>query len=123
MSFKMLEDLTILGRRGDSASFTFEFEDDISQYEFVFQIKKDVTDNDEYSLVRKVYSNSQENSITVELTPDDTLELNSLGVGYTTYCWGLKAYLSDKYAQTLIPRDNTPAPKFSVLPAIVEELN
>ena len=34
-----------------------------------------------------------------------------------------KAYLGDEYAQTLIPRDNTPAPKFSVLPAIVEELN
>ena len=123
MSFKMLKDLTILGRRGDSASFTFEFEDDISQYEFVFQIKKDITDSDEHSLVRKTYSALHENSITVELTPDDTLELNSQGVGYTTYCWGLKAYLGDEYAQTLIPRDNTPAPKFSVLPAIVEELN
>lgn len=121
MSFKMLDDLSIIGRRGDSASFTFEFEDDIKDYEFIFQVKKNITDNDEIALIRKTFKDLQENAITVELTPEDTLKLTTQGMGYSTYCWGIKAYLGEDYAQTLIPKDNTPAPKFSVLPAIIEE--
>ena len=123
MPYKMLDDLSILGRRGDSASFTFEFEDNnISNYDFIFQVKKNITDNDENAIIRKCIKQPQTNSITIELLPEDTLNLTTTGCGYTTYYWGLKAYISDQYAQTLIPRDNTPAPKFSILPAIAEEI-
>ena len=123
MPFKILDDLSIIGRKGDSASFTFEFEDnDISSYDFIFQVKKDITDTDQNAILRKCIKNPTGNSITIELLPEDTLSVTTVGSGYTTLCWGLKAYISDSYAQTLIPKDNTPAPRFSLLPAIAEEI-
>ena len=123
MPFKMLNDLSIFGRRGDSASFTFDFEDEnISEYNFVFQIKKNITDDEDSAIIRKVYETPSTNSITVELTRNDTLKLETSGIGYTYYCWGLKAYNGNNFAQTLIPKDNSPAPKLCVLPAIAEDL-
>jgi len=123
MPFKILDDLSIIGRRGDSASFTFEFEEeDISNYDFIFQIKKEISDKDENAIIRKCIKNPDTTSITIELSPEETLLFKTAGNGYTTFCWGLKAYIEDAYAQTLIPKDNTPAPKFSVLPAIAEEI-
>ena len=124
MPFKMLDDLSVFGRRGDSASFTFEFDkEDISDYSFVFQIKKNISDSEDSVPVRKLITNPSENSFVVELTRGDTLKLETAGLGYTYYCWGLKAYIGDDYAQTLIPKDNAPAPKFCVLPAIAEDLD
>lgn len=120
MPFEMTENLIIKGRKGDTASFTFEFEEDISHYCLVFQVKKNENDPDEKAIIRKEILNPVNNSVTFELTSEDTNLLTSSNQGYTTYKWGLKINNGINFAQTLIPIENTSAPSMCIYPAIIE---
>lgn len=116
----MNESLTVTGRRGDSASFTIEFEQDMSRYNVVFQVKKNSNDSDSAAIVRKEVKNPVGKSVTFNLTSDDTLKFKSSNDGYGQYIWGVKVYNGIDFAQTLIPMGNRPAPIFMVFPSIVE---
>ena len=120
MPFEINENLHITGRRADSANFTFEFEEDISDCTLVFQVKKNEGDSDERAIIRKELKGDLNNSVTFELTPSDTNKLICGNEGHTTYRWGLKIYRGTEFAQTLIPQEHKPAPKMHIHPAIVE---
>ena len=46
--------LLIRGRKGDSASFTFNFNLDLADYDEHFYVKKNVTDSDEKIVIKNL---------------------------------------------------------------------
>lgn len=110
------ESLLIKGRKGDTASFTFNFSRDISSYTIHFYIKKNVNSSD--VVVQKIYTNPGVNSVTVDLTTDDTSKLTSQANSYTTYYWGLKISDGNYFAQTLIPQEFKNPPMMYIYPEI-----
>lgn len=119
MPFTIDEDsLLIRGRKGDTASFTFKFSQDVSDYSLHFYIKKNV--NDATSIIDKEYIRPSENCITVNLTTDDTSLLTSLPNSYNTYYWGLKINNGKDFAQTLIPQEFNNPPMMYIYPTIGE---
>lgn len=120
MSFTIDEDsLTIKGRKGDSAEFTFNFDKDISSYTVSFYVKKGV--NDTTALIEKTYTNQIGQNVTVMLTPADTNKLTSKANSYSTYFWGLRISIGNTFAQTLIPSGFSPAPMMYIYPEIGED--
>lgn len=110
------ETLLIKGRKGDSASFTFNFNQDISSYAVHFYVKKNVNAPD--ALVDKEYKNLTGSSVTVELTAEDTDKLPSLANSYNTYYWGLKITNGTNFAQTLIPHEFNAPPLMYIYPEV-----
>lgn len=118
MSFTIDEDsLTIKGRKGDTASFTFEFENNLSGYALDFVIKKGV--NDSEPIITKSFSNLSTNSIAINLTSEDTAKFSVPPNTYGTYYWGLKISNGRDFVQTLIPDDLGNPPLFLVYNEVV----
>lgn len=111
--------LLIKGRKGDTASFTFNFNKDMSAYEIKFWIKKNL--NDETPVVAKEYVGNATGAVTINLTSDDTDKLKTKGSDYGVYYWGLKINIGTEFAQTLIPSDLQNPPMLYVYPEIVGE--
>lgn len=119
MPFTIDEDsLLIRGRKGDTASFTFNFDQDISAYSVHFYVKKNI--NDAVSVIDKEYIKPKENVVTVNLTTGDTSLLSSLPNSYNTYYWGLKINNGTDFAQTLIPQAFNNPPMMYIYPTIGE---
>lgn len=118
MSFTIDEEsLTIKGRKGDTASFTFEFENNLSGYALDFVIKKGINDNE--PIITKSFSNLSTNSIAINLTSEDTVKFAVPSNTYGTYYWGLKISNGRDFVQTLIPEDLGNPPLFLVYNEVV----
>lgn len=117
MPFTIDEDsLLIKGRRGDTASFTFNFNQDISNYTIHFYIKKTINASD--SIVEKIYVKPSTNAVTVHLTTEDTDLLTAQGNSYSTYYWGLKINNGSEFAQTIIPQEFKNPPMMYIYPEV-----
>lgn len=118
MPFTIDEDsLLIKGRKGDTASFTFNFNQDISPYTIHFYVKKNISDSDDKLIVDKSYKN-QNTAVTVNLTTDDTANFIALANTYNTYYWGLKINNGTEFAQTIIPQEFKNPPMMYIYPEI-----
>lgn len=104
MPFTLDEDsLLIKGRKGDTASFTFNFNQSMSDYTVNFYVQKNI--NSTETIIEKSYTNPAGTSVTVNLTTEDTQKLSALNNSYNTYYWGLKITNGKDFAQTLIPQE------------------
>jgi len=108
--------LLIRGRKGDTASFTFDFNKDISAYTVHFYVKKNI--NDTEPIIEKEYANPTTTFVVVNLTTDDTAKLSSQANSYNTYYWGLKINAGNEFAQTIIPQEFKNPPMMYVYPEI-----
>lgn len=108
--------LLIKGRKGDTASFTFNFNQDISAYTVSFYIKKNM--NVSETIIEKEYKNPVSTSVTVNLTTEDTEKLTAQANSYTTYYWGLKISNGVNFAQTIIPQEFKNPPMMYIYPEI-----
>lgn len=117
MSFTIDEEsLTIKGRKGDTASFTFEFENDLTNYTLDFEVKKSF---DGEAIITKSFNSPTNNSIVVNLTSEDTEKFSVPANSYGTYYWGLKISSGIDFAQTLIPESLGTPPLFLVYREVV----
>jgi len=117
MPFTIDEELLLIrGRKGDTASFTFNFNQDISDYTVHFYIKKNI--NDSETLVSKEYIKPATQAVTVNLTAEDTNKLSASPNSYSTYYWGLKINKGSDFVQTIIPNDFKNPPMMYVYPTI-----
>ncbi len=110
------ESLLIKGRRGDTATFNFNFNQNLSDYEVYFYIKKNLNTTD--SIVEKQYKNPRSASVTVHLTEEDTVKLTSQANSYTVYYWGLKIKNGNEFVQTIIPKEFKNPPMMYIYPEI-----
>lgn len=110
------DSLLIKGRKGDSASFTFNFNQDISDYTVHFYVKKNLNSSD--AVIEKTYARPSTNAVTVNLTTDDTNLLSSVANSYSTYYWGLKINSGNEFAQTIIPQEFKNPPMIYIYPGI-----
>lgn len=108
--------LLIRGRRGDTASFTFNFGQDISDYTVCFYVKKNISDIN--AIIEKEYENPPVQSVIVNLTTEDTEKLLAQASSYATYYWGLKIKNGVDFAQTLIPQEFKTPPMMNIYPTI-----
>jgi len=108
--------LLIRGRKGDTASFTFDFNKDISAYTVHFYVKKNI--NDTEAIIEKKYENLNSTYVVVNLTTADTGKLSSQAGSYNTYYWGLKINSGTEFAQTIIPQEFKNPPMMYVYPEI-----
>ena len=108
--------LLIRGRRGDTASFTFDFKKDISAYMVSFYVKKNMQTSD--LVIEKKYANPATSSVTVNLTTTDTEKLTAQANSYTTYYWGVKLSNGTEFAQTIIPQEFKNPPMMYIYPEI-----
>lgn len=108
--------LLIKGRKGDTASFTFDFNKDISAYTVRFYVKKNI--NDSEAIIEKEYTNPTSTFVIVNLTTEDTEKLSSQANSYNTYYWGLKINSGTEFAQTIIPQEFKNPPMMYVYPEI-----
>jgi hypothetical protein len=117
MPFTIDEDaLLIKGRKGDSASFTFNFNKDVSAYSVYFYVKKNMNSTD--TVIEKEYQNPSSPCVTVNLTTADTEKLTALNNSYSTYYWGLKIANGTEFAQTIIPQEFKNPPMMYIYPEI-----
>lgn len=108
--------LLIKGRKGDTASFTFDFKQDISEYTVSFYVKKNLNSVD--VVIEKDYVNPSGHNVTVNLTTTDTNKLIAKADTYTIYYWGLKISKGTDFAQTIIPQEFKNPPMIYVYPEI-----
>lgn len=117
MPFTIDEDnLLIKGRKGDTGSFTFNFNQDMSAYTVTFGIVEDVGDTT--AIIEKEFVNPSEQSVTVNLLTTDTELLNADGDSPKVYYWYLKISAGSSYAETLIPQAFDSAPQLHVYPEV-----
>lgn len=117
MPFTLDEDsLLIKGRRGDTASFTFNFNQSMSAYTIYFYVQKNINSTD--TIIEKSYTETPGTSVTVNLTTEDTEKLSALNNSYNTYYWGLKITNGTDFAQTLIPQGFNNPPMMYIYPEI-----
>lgn len=117
MPFSIEEDsMTIRGRRGESVSLKFDFNQDISDYTVHFY----VTNNAQMPSVvlEKTYENTEQQVVTVSLTADDTKQLKSQARTPNTYFWWLKITKGTEFAKILIPQDVDNPPTLYIYPGI-----
>lgn len=110
------ESLLIRGRRGDTATFTFNFSEDISGYAVHFYVKQNMKTTD--VILDKVCANPVNNSVTIALTTGDTEKLTAPANTYSTYYWGLKICNGTNFAQTIIPKEFNNPPMMYFYPQI-----
>lgn len=108
--------LLIKGRKGDTASFTFNFNQDMSDYTVHFYVKKNI--NTTEAIIEKKYQNPASSSVIVNLTADDTGKLSALNNSYNIYYWGLKITNGNEFAQTIIPQEFQNPPMMYIYPEI-----
>lgn len=108
--------LLIKGRKGDTASFTFDFNQDISAFTVSFYVKKNMKTSD--LVIEKIYANPATNSVTVNLTTTDTEKLTASANSYNTYYWGIKLSNGNEFAQTIIPQEFKNPPMMQIYPEI-----
>lgn len=117
MPFTIEEDsLLIKGRKGDTASFTFNFNQDMSDYTVSFYVKRNINSPD--AIIEKEYANPTTSSVVVNLTSQDTEKLTSVANSYSTYCWGLKINRGTDFVQTVIPQEFKNPPMMYIYPEI-----
>lgn len=115
MPFTIDEDtLLIKGRKGDTASFTFEFDQDISAYTVSFYIKKNLTSAN--NVIEIEFKNPINKSVTVNLASADTSKLTSLANSYSIYYWGLAISNGIDFEQTIIPQEFKNYPMMHIYP-------
>lgn len=110
------ESLLIRGRRGDTATFNFNFNQDISAYSVYFYVKKNL--NVTEAVIEKEYEKPLTGSVTIHLTEDDTKKFISQPNSYTTYYWGLKIKNGTDFVQTIIPKEFKNPPMMYIYPEI-----
>jgi len=116
MPFTIDEDnLLIKGRKGDTASFRFDFEEDISAYTVTFGIVSEIGSD---PIIEKTFENPTTQYVDVELSTTDTELLDADGDSPGIYYWYLKRVTDTTFAETIIPEDFKPAPQFRVYPEI-----
>lgn len=103
--------MIISGRRGDTASFNFDFNQDMSGYTVSFYVKQL---NSQDIIIEKNYTNIVDSSVLVNLTTADTQKLVSQTNSYIPYSWGLKISKGIDFAQTVIPQENENPPMMYV---------
>ena len=108
--------LLIKGRKGDSASFTFDFNQDMSAYNIEFFVKKNPSSTT--AIIEKIYENPSTEAVTVELLPAETDLLTSKPNSYETYYWGLVVSIGTTFRQTVIPTLFNTAPQMYIYPEI-----
>lgn len=108
--------LLIKGRKGDTAAFTFDFNQDISAYTVSFYVKKNM--NTSELIIEKKYENPTTSSVTVSLSTVDTNKLTAQSNSYSTYYWGLKLSNGEEFAQTIIPQEFKNPPMMYIYPEI-----
>lgn len=108
--------LLIKGRKGDTAAFTFDFNQDISPYTVHFYVKKKVSDST--PIIVKEFVNPSDTFVTVNLTTEDTEKLAALPNSYNTYYWGLKLNNGIEFAQTIIPEGLKNPPMMYIYPEL-----
>lgn len=108
--------LLIRGRKGDTASFTFNFNQDISAFDVSFYVKKNLNSAD--LVIEKKYEKPTTSSISVNLTTTDTEKLSAQANAYTTYYWGVKLSNGEDFAQTIIPQEFKNPPMMYIYPEI-----
>lgn len=117
MPFTIDEDsLLIKGRKGDTASFTFNFKQNMSDYNIHFYVKKNI--NDAQVVLEKIYEKPQSTSVLVNLTANDTEKLTALNNSYNIYYWGLKINIGTAFVQTIIPQEFKNPPMMYIYPEI-----
>ena len=117
MTFQLDENsLMISGYKGDSASFTFNFDRDISDSTVVFLIKKNFSDSEDNAVIKKEFANSSNNFVQLNLTEEDTLKLGTPSATYRDYYWSLKIKVGGELVQTLVPDEFGSNPVFRVYP-------
>lgn len=122
MPFTINQDtLLINGRKGDTASFSFNFGKDISMYTVNFFIKKNMYDK--VPIVSVSVAGSVSGTATVNLTSTNTDKLIiSKNEDFGSYYWGLRledaATNGVDFSQTLIPKDISNPPELYVYPEI-----
>lgn len=110
------DSLLIKGRKGDSASFTFDFNQNISNCTIHFYVKKNL--NSTEAIIEKEYTNLSTPSVTVTLTSEDTEKLAAQVGTYNTYYWGLKISNGINYVETVIPKEFNNPPLMYIYPEI-----
>ena len=108
--------LLIKGRKGDTASFTFNFNKDISAYNVSFYVKKNLNTTD--LIIEKEYEKPSITSVTVNLTKTDTEKFTAQSNSYSTYYWGLKLSNGESFVQTIIPQEFKNPPMMYIYPEI-----
>lgn len=108
--------LLIRGRKGDTATFNFNFNQNLSNYDVYFYVKKNL--NNSEVLIEKEYNNPHSNSVTVHLTEEDTKKFVSQVNSYSIYYWGLKIKNGNEFVQTIIPKDFKNPPMMYIYPEI-----
>lgn len=108
--------LLIRGRKGDTASFTFNFNQDISAYTVSFYVKKSLSSSE--LLIEKQYEHPTTSVVTVNLTTADTSKFSAQPNSYTTYYWGVKLTNGEEFAQTIIPQEFKSPPMVYIYPEI-----
>lgn len=117
MPFTINEDsLLIRGRKGDSATFTFDFNQDMSDYKIDFFIKKNIDSKE--TIIKKEYANPVEQVVSVTLTSEDTSKLSANGNTYQVFYWGLRVSKGTDYVQTIIPTEFNNPPMMYIYPEI-----
>lgn len=110
------ESLLIRGRKGDTASFTFNFNQDMKEFTVSFYVKKNMNSTD--CIIEKNFTNIPTTSVIVNLTKTDTSKFSAQANSYTAYYWGLKITKGDTFAQTLIPQEFKTPPMMYIYPEI-----
>lgn len=117
MTFELNDEtFMISGYKGDSASFTFQFNEDISNSTVYFFVKKNINDSEDKAVLTKEFVNPVGSVVDLKLLPSDTLKLGTLNSSFRDYCWSLKIKTGDDFVQTLIPNDYATTPIFRVYP-------
>lgn len=108
--------LMISGYKGDTASFTFQFNEDISNSTVCFIVKKNVNDLEEKAVLKKEFISPTAQAIQLKLTESDTLKLGTPNSSFKDYYWSLKIKANNDFVQTLIPNAYEASPIFRVYP-------
>lgn len=117
MTFELNDEtLMISGYKGDSASFTFQFNEDISNSTICFYIKKNINDSEDKAVLTKEFVNPTNKIVDLKLASSDTSKLGTLNASFRDYYWSLKIKTGDEFVQTLIPNDYATTPIFRVYP-------
>lgn len=110
------ESLLIKGRKGDTATFNFDFNQDMSDYTIHFYVKKNI--NSTELVIDKKCEKPVDPLVVIKLTADDTGKLSANGVNYNTYYWGVRISKGTDFVQTIIPQEFGNPPMMYIYPEI-----
>lgn len=108
--------LMISGYKGDTASFIFQFDTDISNSTVCFFIKKNINDSEDKAVLKKEFISPSQNIVNLKLSELDTKKLGTPNSSFRDYYWSLKIKFNNEFVQTLIPNNYDANPIFRVYP-------